>query len=87
MSFVELFNDLEKFVDDQKRRWKFVMRVKRGLSDTSKAGGYYKDHVYLKGAVKILENRRKINFKELYCGKISIEDLMKFKEEKQDSTQ
>ncbi len=35
MSFVELFNDLEKYVDSPKKRWKYVLRVKRGLSDTS----------------------------------------------------
>jgi hypothetical protein len=35
MSFAELFNDLEKYVDNPRKRWKYVLRVKRGLSDTS----------------------------------------------------
>jgi hypothetical protein len=35
MSFVELFNDLEKYVDNPRKRWKYVLRVKRGLGDTS----------------------------------------------------
>jgi hypothetical protein len=43
LSFVELFNDLEKYVDNPKKRWKYVLRVKRGLSDTSQPGGLYKD--------------------------------------------
>ncbi len=43
MSFVELFNDLEKYVDNPKKRWKYVLRVKRGLGDTSQPGGLYKD--------------------------------------------
>jgi hypothetical protein len=43
MSFVELFNDLAKYVDNPKKRWKYVLRVKRGLGDTSQPGGLYKD--------------------------------------------
>jgi len=43
MSFVELFKDLEKYVDDPHSRWKYVVRVKRGLTDTSEKGGLYKD--------------------------------------------
>ena len=35
MSFVELFFDLEKYIDNPQTRWKFVLRVKRGLVDTS----------------------------------------------------
>jgi hypothetical protein len=43
MSFVDLFNDLEKYIDNAKRRWKCVVRVKRGISDTGEPGGLYKD--------------------------------------------
>jgi hypothetical protein len=43
MSFVELFNDIKKYIDDKYSRWKFVLRVKRGLMDTSEPGGLYKD--------------------------------------------
>lgn len=43
MSFVDLFNDLEKYVNSPQSRWKFVLRVKRGLTDTSQKGGLYKD--------------------------------------------
>jgi hypothetical protein len=35
MSFVDLFKDLERYVDNPAHRWKFVLRVKRGLVDTS----------------------------------------------------
>ena len=31
MSFVELFNDIEQYVDSRLSRWKFVLRLKRGL--------------------------------------------------------
>lgn len=43
MSFVELFNDIEKYVDSRLSRWKFVLRLKRGLIETSEPGGLYKD--------------------------------------------
>jgi hypothetical protein len=43
MSFVDLFNDISKYIDDKYSRWKYVLRVKRGLMDTSEPGGLYKD--------------------------------------------
>lgn len=48
--------------------------MKRGLTDTSKPGGLYKDQLYLEGAVKILSMRNALNFKSLLCGKLSLED-------------
>lgn len=74
LSFVDLFKDLEKYVDSPQARWKFCLRVKRGLTDTSQKGGLYKDQVYLEGAVKVLKMRNKLNFKALLCGKISLDD-------------
>lgn len=53
-SFVEIFNALEKYIQDPDRRWKYVLRVKRGLNDTSQPGGFYKDQCYLRGAYTIL---------------------------------
>ena len=81
-SFVEIFNKLEKYIQDPDRRWKYTMRVKRGLNDTSQPGGFFKDQCYLKGAYVILRNRDKINFRELYCGKIAVEDLVAITQEK-----
>ena len=77
MSFVELFEELAKYIDDEKRRWKSVLRVKRGLMDSSEPGGLYKDQVYLEGAVAVLRERRSIDFKLLYCGKLLLEDIKK----------
>ena len=51
MSFVELFNDLEKYIDNPRRRFRSVLRVKRGMQDTGEHGGLYKDQVYLEGAI------------------------------------
>lgn len=75
MSFVELYNDLEQYIDNPYRRWNFTLRVKRGMTDTSIPGGLYKDQVYLEGAFKILKERKNINFHALISGKISLEDL------------
>ncbi len=75
MGFVDLFNDIEKYIDDKMSRWKFVLRVKRGLMDTSEPGGLYKDQVYLEGAVAILRERKYLDFHGLCCGKISLDDM------------
>ena len=75
MSFQELFKDLAKFVDNPRLRYKYVLRVKRGLSDTSQPGGLYKDQVYLEGALKLLENRKDIDWPLFYSAKLNIEDL------------
>lgn len=77
MSFVELFNDIGKFIDSEASRWKFVLRLKRGLIDTSEPGGLYKDQCYLEGAVEFLQNRHSIDIPGLFTGKISLEDLRK----------
>lgn len=39
--------------------------------------GMYKDQIYFLGAVEILKNRKKLNFTNLHCGKISVEDCLK----------
>ena len=82
MSFVELFNDIEQYIDSQASRWKFVLRLKRGLIDTSEPGGLYKDQCYLEGAVSFLQNRHTIDIIGLFTGKISLEDLAKPKIQK-----
>lgn len=77
MTFVELFNDIGKYIDDDMDKFQLVTRVKRGVEDTSKPGGYYKDQVYLEGVVRILQERKKIDFKGLMAGKLSLEDIKK----------
>jgi hypothetical protein len=43
----------------------------------------YKDQIYFLGSVEILKNRKKLNFTNLYCGKISVEDCLKLTEKGQ----
>lgn len=49
MTFKELFQHLEEFVQDPERRWHYVMRVKRHLPDPNDLGGLGKDQCYLEG--------------------------------------
>ena len=77
LSFVDLYKDLERYIDNPERRFRACLRVKRGLSYTDKPGGMYKDQVYLEGAVMLLRKRNEINFDHLYSGKIALENLEK----------
>ena len=40
-------------------------------------GGMFKDQVYLRGANELLSKRKTIDFKALYCGKLSLKDFKK----------
>jgi len=82
LSFVELFNDIEKYIDSRPSRWKFVLRLKRGMVETVEPGGLYKDQCYLEGAVYFLKNRHTIDIIGLFTGKISLEDLARPKIQK-----
>jgi len=72
-SFGQLFEALKPYVADPELRWIECLRVKRGI--TTPDGCFSKDQAYFRGAVNILRNRHSINFKLLYCGKISVEEL------------
>ena len=77
MSFKEMYEDVEKYVHDPQQRFRFVARIKRGMEDTSQKGGMYKDTFYFEGAVRILKQRKEIDFKLLHCGKIGIDDFQR----------
>lgn len=55
--------------------YQLTLRVKRGLSDTSKPGGFTKDYIYLHGK-QMLENMKTL--KPLFVGRIALEDLKYF---------
>ena len=82
MSFLDLFNLIGKYIDDPHSRFKYTLRVKRGMTDTSLAGGLYKDQVYLEGAVSVLRERKSLDFHGMCCGKISIEDMKRLSAQK-----
>lgn len=75
-SFKKMFNKFLSLGLDPEKAWEATIRVKRGLSDTSKPGGFTKDYLYLKGYFDIknfIKNRGDI--KKLFIGKVGIDDL------------
>lgn len=79
MSFQELFSFFkEEYGLDDESAWKTCVKTKRGLSDTSQYGGFTRDAVYFRGFLQIqsyLEQHGRRGFKELYVGKIAIDDV------------
>ncbi len=76
-SFSETWRKLGKFVQDPERRWTVTIRQKRGLTDTSKPGGFTKDLVYFEGMVETWDWLKNNNFDitNLYFGKLAKEDI------------
>lgn len=56
--------------------------MKRGIADTGSHSGMYKDQIYLRGAVKILRDRRELNMVDMHCGKLTVKDCLKMGEKK-----
>jgi hypothetical protein len=54
-SFWDTFKSLQKYITDFDDCWLQTLRVKRGLTDTSLAGGFCKDQATFDGAMRILE--------------------------------
>jgi len=79
MSFQELFAYFkQEYGLGDESAWKTCVKVKRGLSDTSHCGGFTRDAVYFRGFLQIqdyLAEHGRRGLKELYVGKIAIEDL------------
>ncbi len=79
MSFVDLFHYLkDNYKLEDESAWRTCVKVKRGLADTSKKIAFTRDIIYFKGfqAVKsYLINNTEEKLKNLYIGKIGIEDL------------
>lgn len=74
-SFRDVFNELRKFFTP-KEAFALTVRVKRGLSDTSQAGGFIKDHVYLEGKLALDDFvAHGGTLTPLYAGKIGLEHI------------
>lgn len=75
-SFVNTVNTLIKLGFSHSRAQRVALKTKRGLTDTSKAGGFTREIVYFKGHKMILsfiENGG--DLRDLYYGKINLKDL------------
>jgi len=76
MSFRQVFDALSSMYM-KKNAFDITFRAKRGLSDTSQPGCYYRDTTYLRGFLKI---RRKLDkdttsYRNMYAGKIPLKYL------------
>jgi uncharacterized protein (TIGR02421 family) len=73
--FRDVFNELCKFFPP-KEAFEMTVRVKRGLKDTSAAGGFIKDHVYFEGKLALEDFIAKGNdLTPVYAGKIGLEHI------------
>lgn len=75
-SFADVYAELVGLGFGIERSWKVALKAKRGIADTSKPGAFTKDFVYFKGYRMILEFiKNGGDLKDLYYGKINLEDL------------
>jgi alpha-L-glutamate ligase-like protein/uncharacterized protein (TIGR02421 family) len=84
MGFREVYEKLLTLGIPSYTAFKSCLKCKRGFYDTSKAGAFTKDYVYYKGYHQVksfVENGGDI--KDLYIGKLDLEDLEKIKKLKQ----
>lgn len=81
-SFYHIFKELhEKYKFSMNNAYLITKRVKRGLRDTSKAGGYIKDHLYFEGYMMIKEYVEKGgDIRVLWAAKIGLDDLYLIKD-------
>jgi len=73
LSFRQVFDALCA-VYTRENAYDVCVRVKRGLSDTSLPGGYYRDACYLRGFVSVrrkLENDP-VTYRNMFAGKIPL---------------
>ncbi len=79
MSFVDLFHYLkENYKLENESAWRTCVKVKRGLADTSKKIAFTRDTIYFKGLQTLDEyliDNKEEKIKNLYIGKIGIDDL------------
>lgn len=83
MSFEEMHSVLKKYISDEIKLWRECVRVKRGMRDTSRKGGMFKDQVYLRGAIEIIKHRNEIDFVALFSGKIGLSDYFRLQKHDQ----
>ncbi|MBU0461186.1 MAG: flavohemoglobin expression-modulating QEGLA motif protein [Nanoarchaeota archaeon] len=72
-SFSQIYRFMRQFFDE-KNAFTLTLRAKRGISDTRKGGGCFKDYVYLDGYHKVKDYLASGgSIKNLYYGKIGVE--------------
>lgn len=74
-SFYQTYKYLSEFFTPA-QAYQLTQRAKRGMNDTALPGAFTKDYFYFRGAIEVrefIENGG--NLKQLYYGKISLEDV------------
>ena len=79
LAFAPLFEELERYMPDPRRRFHFVTRIKRGLVDQSQAGGSGKVQVYFEGAVALLRRWDTLDLRLLYSGRLMLSEMERCK--------
>jgi hypothetical protein len=81
-SFLDVWRFVKQYLDDPEVAFTIAAKKKRGLMDTSKAGGYSKDYVYFEGFAETTRFLIEKDFplKELYFGKMSWQDVDRARE-------
>jgi uncharacterized protein (TIGR02421 family) len=75
-SFYEVFKYLKSNKFNDEDAFIITTRVKRGLDDTKKIGGFTRDHIYLSGKLKVDKYLKEGgSVSDLYLGKIGIDDV------------
>jgi hypothetical protein len=78
-SFLEVWQLIKQYVNDEETAFSITFKKKRGLTDTSQPGGFTKDLVYLEGFAEVTRFLIGNDFplKELYFGKLAYQDINK----------
>ncbi len=74
-SFYEVFRILKEYGFKDSDAFAITYRAKRNLCDTSLKGGFTKDYVYFSGYYKVKNFAKKNDLRDLFVGKVTIEDL------------
>ncbi len=76
-SFSTVFHTLLTFQVSPATAWNIALRTKRGMADTSQAGGLTKDIAYLEGTISVWNwlMQPKNHAKDLYIGRVGLKDL------------
>jgi len=81
MSFYQIFQKMRFYGFDDDSAYLISQRVKRGLSNTGKKGGFIKDHIYMLGIRQIEDYIAKgYDINDLMIGKISVNDVVYFRD-------
>jgi hypothetical protein len=81
-SFRTVYVELTKLGVSNELAWSITTRSKRGMTDTSQAGGFTKDKTYLEGAVAVWKwlMDAKHDVHDLYAGRISLDQVNAIKQ-------